>query len=669
MRKVISTLSIAVLMCSIAVAQFSTKHAIPSNVLPSHVKPVSSSEVNALKNDGQSRVAQAIICDYDAFDENFATGPGGGTYERFVWSINMNYPVDPAASFNMRWAAIVYDTIVDPNTGQGYSMSTTPYTVDSIFFYANHERDAGSTSTDSIRVIVYEYTGSAGILINSNSDLTNTVIWDTILTTTTDLTPAGQLGEFVVVPDAAGLATINAALGQGTKFTLGVEFYGDTINKFNLLGGYADYCGGACFAEASVVGLNSFYHLIAFTGTGVDLSGVNSVGYDCDQDGTVGTAGSCEEFPVQNWAVAPAMTIDPPFLADGQAAETTGCPNDVVSFAANVSGAIGTPDIEWTGPGNIVSPYTDQTDIVLPDTNGTVYFYIRAIDNGGATPDTIYDSVSINVRGLSVSLGNDTTIACASTLNLVASVSGSTSGATFAWNDGSAGITYLNATPGTYSITATNNSGCTATDSKVVSQPITQTVSFEAISYFNEDTTTSQTTLRPCEDVLVQFNNTSSNLSGWTWTWDFGKNDGSTNGAVSPSTTYSSTGIFTVTLTADSAGCIAEATPVTLTVLPASNASCVGVGINEADWLKEFVSIYPNPNAGTFVVDFSSINNENVSITVFNLVGQAVYTHDGFSVNNSAIETVNLNDMGNGFYFVRVQVGNDAFVTKVSVQK
>lgn len=666
MRKVIFTLSISLLFCSIAMAQFTnSKRLFESSAAPANDRLISNAYANSLKSyNSNDRVVEAVICDYDAFDEAVAVNQSAA-YSRFVWSINKYYPSIASNSFNVKWAAVAFDTIVDPNSGQGYSFNTTPYTLDSIFFYANHERAANSTTTDSLRVVLYEHVGSFGISINANNELVNPVIWDTILTTDTNWTQVNFLREFIIVPDAASLATINGALGQGTKFTMGIEFYGDTANKFNLWAGYADYCGESCIAEESVIPDNSFYDIILFS-QGTDFSGVNPVAYNCDTTNPTGSLGSCEQFYIQNWSMAPALTIDAPFLADAQTNATIGCPGDVISLAANVSGAIGTPDIEWTGQGNIVSPYTDATDVVLPNTNGAISYYVRAIDNGGAVADTVYDTITINVRGINVDLGNDTTIACATTLNLAASVSGTTSGATFLWNDGTTGITYLNAAPGTYSITATNNSGCSATDTKVVSQPITQDASFEMITYLNADSTATAVSTVACEGIDVLFNNTSSSLTGWNFLWDY--DNGNSNSSVSPTTRFSVSQVYTIVLTADSAGCVSKDS-IDLTVLPSTHPNCVPVGINEADWLNGFVSIYPNPNAGSFVVDFSSINSDAVSINVFNVVGQSVYARNNFSVNNSAIENVDLSEMGNGFYFVRVQVGNDAFVTKVSVQK
>lgn len=656
------------MVCTGLMAQNGTKAALPSNALPAHVTDMQGSRQQL----GSARVPQSIFCDYDAFDENYATNIGA-TYSRFVWSVNKNYPVDPAASFNVNWAAITFDTIVDPVTMLGYSMSTTPYVMDSIVFYANHERAAGSTTTDSIRVIVYEYTGAAGILVDAQNELTNTVIWDTIFTTTTNLTPVGQLAPFIIVPDANGLSAINGALGQGNNFTLGVEFYGDTANKFNLWAGYRDECAAACAGETSIIGLNSFYHLIMFQ-QGTDFSGVNPVGYDCDADGTVGTPGGCEEFYIQNWSVFPALTIDAPFNSDAKASTNVACPGDVVTLRANVTGAVDPNNVtySWTGPGTITQPSSEETGVVLPAGNGPTSYYLEATE--GAT--TIYDTVTINVRGISVNAGNDTTIACNDSITLAAVTSGFTTGGSvqYVWSSGDSTSTIAKAGRGTYTVTVTNSAGCTATDAITINNPTSQAANFTVRAVIEGGTDTisiTSSSTQACEAYSVFFTNTSPVTSGWNWMWDFDDN-GATNPNVDAQYTFttpaSGTAQFDVVLTGDSAGCIVTKTQ-RITVLDSSLSQCQKpIGITEVSALAQFVNIYPNPTAGSFNIDFSSINSENVNVSVMNLIGQEVYTSN-FSVNDSAIKSVDLGDMNNGIYFVRIQIGNEAFTTKISLQK
>lgn len=624
---------------------------------------------NLSSHQGSSRGINEVYVDYFSNEFNEASNAGSQAFY-LSWQLNNAFdvsctPVDTVDFASLKWAGVRFDSIFDALDGTVYDRSSlASMKVDSIFVtIAEHQNNSGLEDTIVVRIMEVNTASVTGVnrgltLQPGTSNITNNVLWSDTLFTDQGL--ASQIGTITFPVDSAGVNGIHIP-DPTAGFIVMVDYYGPKIDTFFIADANNFACGSSELPTQSFVPRNSLSYInYNFVTTGcTDLSGV---------DDLVAGAGPCNLFYRQNMGISASITIDAPLSVNATSASNTGCPGATVTLNSNASGGSGSAnyDIEWTGPNgsNFSTPFSSTTDVTLPNTNGPATFYVT-VEDLGAGGVTITDSVIINVRAIFVNLGNDTTIACSDSVNISASVTGTTTGATFTWNDQSTGITYLNAKPGnTYSVTATNSSGCTATDSKVINQPITQTISYTVESSYANGTTTS---VQPCADSVVSFTNTSSNTTGWNWEWEFG--NGNTNFNVSPQTVYPNSGLYTVNLTADSAGCIVTAAPLTLTVLPATNALCTVVGINEADWLKDFVNIYPNPNAGSFVVDFSSINNENVSITVFNLVGQTVYTHDGFSVNNSAIETVNMSQMGNGFYFVRVTVGNDAFTTKISVQK
>ena len=94
-------------------------------------------------------------------------------------------------------------------------------------------------------------------------------------------------------------------------------------------------------------------------------------------------------------------------------------------------------------------------------------------------------------------------------------------------------------------------------------------------------------------------------------------------------------GTYTATVT-DVNGCIANATT---TVNTAPPTSIVDNGENSA------FAIYPNPNSGTFSV---KLPNDNSTIVVRNVIGQVVFS----KTVNSTIETIQLNDVNSGVYFI-----------------
>ncbi|MFY9311096.1 MAG: PKD domain-containing protein [Bacteroidia bacterium] len=158
----------------------------------------------------------------------------------------------------------------------------------------------------------------------------------------------------------------------------------------------------------------------------------------------------------------------------------------------------------------------------------------------------------------------------ASNGSVTASPSGGTPGYTYLWSPGGATTATLsNIAAGTYTLTVTDNAGCTATNSVTITQPAqinaTTTKTNESCNYLNDGTASATA---------------SGGTSPYTFTWQPGNVTGST-------ITGLSAGTYSVTAT-DSKGCSVEKTavitePVTLTVNFSSqtNISCMG-GTNGA---------------------------------------------------------------------------------------
>lgn len=625
--------------------------------------PVSSATIQQIKASrlsGAARSPQAVVVDYDAYDEQTVTD-AGGTYERFRgWYINNNWPDYLGANFNINWLAQYFNVIVDGNFTE-YDMAVTPYTLDSIDVLYLHENNSGNP--DTIKVSVYAPAGTHGVATaGANDMITNVLLWDTMIISNTTLTPGGNFDVLTVYPDSAAVSSLGAS-----GFAVGLDFYGDTLDRLEVIGGYPDYCGGDCFARHSVVPFNTHFRLIVWQQT-TTLSGVingdGNIVYDCNANDPLGTEASCEFFPFQDAEIFPYLTIDPPLQLNAQTANSVVCPDDIITLKANVAGGSGNYNIAWTGPGIFTSPSTDQTDLVVPDTNGTITFSVTAIDLGD--PDTVSGTVSVNVRGVNVDLGNDTSIACGDSINVIARLSGSATGASFLWSTGATGNILQNAGAGTYSVTVTNSSGCMSSDAITISIPVSQSINYTMGTVIPPDTVTigSNTT---CQNRKTIFTNTSATVSGWNWEWDYGRPDQIISLNPSPFTTYPNSGTFTLTITADSSGCTVNKTA-TITVLPESNAACQGVGIAEAEWLRDFVSIYPNPNSGVFDIDLTSLStSKEVTVSVYDALGRQIFEQK--DVDTKSIISVNMNNMNSGFYFARVQVGNDFVTTKISVSK
>jgi len=82
--------------------------------------------------------------------------------------------------------------------------------------------------------------------------------------------------------------------------------------------------------------------------------------------------------------------------------------------------------------------------------------------------------------------------------------------------------------------------------------------------------------------------------------------------------------------------------------------------------LKDFV-LYPNPNTGSFTVQFTPGSQDAIGITVHDMRGREVfknnYTSAGLFSNN-----INLQNAQSGIYMVTVQNGTHKEVRKIVIQ-
>lgn len=82
--------------------------------------------------------------------------------------------------------------------------------------------------------------------------------------------------------------------------------------------------------------------------------------------------------------------------------------------------------------------------------------------------------------------------------------------------------------------------------------------------------------------------------------------------------------------------------------------------------VKNFV-VYPNPNNGSFTVEFNSESQNNVNITVHDIRGRAVYNNT-FANSGLYSGNINLNNAEQGVYLVTVQDGSRKETKKIVVR-
>jgi len=300
------------------------------------------------------------------------------------------------------------------------------------------------------------------------------------------------------------------------------------------------------------------------------------------------------------------------FSANATVNNDEACAGDIRRLNANISGGSGAFSISWTPtapPNNIFTPFNEITDVQIGQTTTFTVTVIDLVSN-----DTVTSDVTVTANSITVTTSDDT-LGCGGSVTLTASPGGSLFQASFLWSNGTLGLNNTVTSPGVYTVTASNGFGCSATATATVTLPGTnQQVSF---TYVTDNPANNQI---GCKDGTITFTNNATHKPGWTWIWNFGDGSGIISSLENPTYAYTSTGNFTVTLTADSANCPVSATPKTITVVscptgtggsffvisPANDSiPCVVVGVPYTFVLNFSIG----PSIGPVGVNFTRIDS------------------------------------------------------------
>jgi PKD repeat protein len=155
--------------------------------------------------------------------------------------------------------------------------------------------------------------------------------------------------------------------------------------------------------------------------------------------------------------------------------------------------------------------------------------------------------------------------------------------------------------------------------------------------------------------LITQTGLTLTSSSAANYQWQFNSVD--IPGATSQSYHVNQTGYYTVFIT-DQNGCSSSATIYVLIT-----------GIEEVD-SDANVLVYPNPSNGSFIVECpnSSIGDE-VSIIVYNTLGQIVFSSDETISIATWKKQIALKDVIPGIYFIEIKMENDFVKRKIMVEK
>lgn len=267
-------------------------------------------------------------------------------------------------------------------------------------------------------------------------------------------------------------------------------------------------------------------------------------------------------------------------------------------------------------------------------TTAGVYSVTGTDANGCASTD----SVELIVRAVPIgNAGADDVICEGGSTQLVA-----TGGVSYVWStaDTSADITVSPVTSTDYTLTTTNQFGCVGADT------VTVTVNtLPAINITVSDTICiTQTSLT-----------LSASPAGGTFT-----GPGVSGGVFDASAVGVGTYTFTYNYT-DGNGCSNAATK--QVVVDASPNCVVGIGTIAG---IEMSGVYPNPFQDKVTIEFISTTNEPVTIHMYDLLGQQIYTAEvavTYGLNTYTIDTDR--SLAEGFYVIELRKGGQSHLEKL----
>ncbi len=224
------------------------------------------------------------------------------------------------------------------------------------------------------------------------------------------------------------------------------------------------------------------------------------------------------------------------------------------------------------------------------------------------------------------------------------SVTGGTAPYSYQWSNGATTSSLTGLTPGIYNVCITDSVGCTQCTNVVVS---TSSGLCNAAFILYPDSTVQH---------VYYGVNLSTSLHPVTYVWSWG--DGSSDTAAYPTHTYASAGTYTICLSlTDSTGCtstfcdsmylmkLANAM-ISVTILPQSPT-----GIIEKGSLNT-LSIFPNPAKDYAVVRTNSSEENLLSVTIINSLGNIV------AIERLQNNTFDISKISQGVYFAKFQHQN-----------
>jgi hypothetical protein len=101
--------------------------------------------------------------------------------------------------------------------------------------------------------------------------------------------------------------------------------------------------------------------------------------------------------------------------------------------------------------------------------------------------------------------------------------------------------------------------------------------------------------------------------------------------------------------------------------IPAGEALYSTVTFVESDW-DAHLKIYPNPARDIATISFTMKQNDYVSVRIFNLLGEVVYSRDkSYLSSGEQVIQISGENLSPGIYFVHLRIGNQGVTEKLTI--
>lgn len=218
-------------------------------------------------------------------------------------------------------------------------------------------------------------------------------------------------------------------------------------------------------------------------------------------------------------------------------------------------------------------------------------------------------------------------------------VSGGVAPYSFAWSNGATTQNIAGLAAGNYSVTITGANGC------ALSVPITIINIGTPIDLTASDTTTAS--CATCSDGSVDI---TAGGAGTPYTYNW------SNGAFSQDLINVLPGTYTVTIT-NVDGCSLDSTFV------------IGFATGLVQLEENSFLVYPNPTQGTVYIEFNQIPTQELTIEVYNALGQLVITKNYNNQNIQQRLNIDIENAAAGTYMLKLSSGTESVTKRIIVIK